>query len=651
MDHRQFQTLLVEGPNASLLAAVDGGQDHRGILPLLEAELHRSARRLQRLKEYRNSLASPIYRLLPELISTIFYVYAQDNGELFDLGWTRLLLVCRRWYHVAMTTQTLWSFIQVYGPQNPPYIGRISYKPEAVDDRERRRLETQRSRAGLSPLTVNLSLYSPMSSTKLALSTVWDPALLCSLSIAGIRPNLDKAIRSLVGNCYAILQTFSIHAHDPPRAPPGALVAIENQAPLDLDAVLGNSMSNMARLKCLTISGNLSFNWASLRGLRTLKIIYKTRVPMGFTSLDVVDALSRCPEMEEFTLDLPYAFHPDVSISANAIALPRLHTLILKGAYEVCTDYLERLNNRNKSLRVVISTSQTTETPPMSTLASRMCEHLDHEAARNLRSILVTSMTIHGGYSWGIPGGFNVTRIGIVGQKVSTKVLKPEPVHHWFDAHSTDPTSFVGLEVEVPMEPMSAREEVITRVLHSWPLSNATHLDLRQSHLTTSHLEVLLESLPGLTTVIVGPGTPNALILLRFLYAQLRDYGRRVVGHIIFDSSKADHPIPPHPLGGAPPPPPDAFSRNSIIRTLIYCTEAARIGAPLDTVEIINEAENLTPWRNAFHILDALPDTNWSELYTDLAEGFVYEGILHSSRSDLDGSKTDSFASTDNPSL
>ncbi|KZV62463.1 hypothetical protein PENSPDRAFT_591383, partial [Peniophora sp. CONT] len=110
MDTRTFRYLLCSSPQPALLEAVDGGNDHK-ILPLLDAELQRSSSRLQRLKEYRNALASPMYRLHPEILSNVFYIYAQDNDELFNLRWTRVLLVCRRWHDVAVNASSLWSFI------------------------------------------------------------------------------------------------------------------------------------------------------------------------------------------------------------------------------------------------------------------------------------------------------------------------------------------------------------------------------------------------------------------------------------------------------------------------------------------------------------------------------------------------------------
>ena len=108
MDHRSVRNLVAEDPSVPLLDALNDAKENAIILPLLEAELERSSARLRRLQEYRNSIASPIYRLQPEIISNIFFIYAQDEGSLYGLRWTRTLLpVCRHWYRIAVDTQRL----------------------------------------------------------------------------------------------------------------------------------------------------------------------------------------------------------------------------------------------------------------------------------------------------------------------------------------------------------------------------------------------------------------------------------------------------------------------------------------------------------------------------------------------------------------
>ena len=150
MDPHSVKNLVIENPSAPLLDALDNAKENAIILPLLEAELERSSARLRRLQEYRNSVASPIYRLQPEIMSNIFFIYAQDADSLYDLRWTRSLLpVCRHWYRIAIDTQRLWSFIEVGPPSSSHMVGRPLYSREDLDAWGVQRIEAQRSRAKL----------------------------------------------------------------------------------------------------------------------------------------------------------------------------------------------------------------------------------------------------------------------------------------------------------------------------------------------------------------------------------------------------------------------------------------------------------------------------------------------------------------------
>ncbi|KZV68929.1 hypothetical protein PENSPDRAFT_753782 [Peniophora sp. CONT] len=213
MDNRAFKNLLCDGPHTGLLEAIDGGQDHRVLRSLLDDELRRSASRLQRLKEYRNAITSPMYRLHPEILSNILYIYAKDNNELFDLRWTRLLFVCRRWHDIAMRTLSLWSFIDIGIAEESIYA--VSHSKNECDARDVRRIEMQRSRAAFSPLTIRMSLYSMLSETKLAYASMyWNPSSLRSLTLNGEDFYVDKVVRVLASHQHATLETLELHCFD-----------------------------------------------------------------------------------------------------------------------------------------------------------------------------------------------------------------------------------------------------------------------------------------------------------------------------------------------------------------------------------------------------------------------------------------------------
>ncbi|KAL1699872.1 hypothetical protein EV121DRAFT_264740, partial [Schizophyllum commune] len=60
---------------------------------------------------YRNSLAD-ISSLPNEILGDIFLLYARDTNTLSGLRWTKLLLVCRRWTIIGLSTPALWSYIE-----------------------------------------------------------------------------------------------------------------------------------------------------------------------------------------------------------------------------------------------------------------------------------------------------------------------------------------------------------------------------------------------------------------------------------------------------------------------------------------------------------------------------------------------------------
>ena len=96
MDTRTLKDTICEAPHTKLLEVIDAGWNHEEMLSLFDVELKRSSLRLQRLQEYRNALASPMYCIIPELLSRILFIYAESDDALFDLGWTKIMFVCRR---------------------------------------------------------------------------------------------------------------------------------------------------------------------------------------------------------------------------------------------------------------------------------------------------------------------------------------------------------------------------------------------------------------------------------------------------------------------------------------------------------------------------------------------------------------------------
>ena len=133
------------------------------------------------MHECRNLLASPICLLPPEILSHIFFLYAdsENHKALFSLSWTSLLTVCRRWRDVCVDSPKLWSYIHI--GHLPSDVNFPSHSAMI------RRLNLQRGRSKSHPLTVKLDNLYIVTSSLLApyAPWLWRPDGLLSLSVHG----------------------------------------------------------------------------------------------------------------------------------------------------------------------------------------------------------------------------------------------------------------------------------------------------------------------------------------------------------------------------------------------------------------------------------------------------------------------------------
>lgn len=93
--------------------------------------------------EYRASIA-PIKKCPPEVLAIIFELYLCDNPTII----CRLLLVCRQWYQITISTSRLWSRI--------PIKIRYTHNIENASNSIKRRLEMSLKRSGSVLLELDL---------------------------------------------------------------------------------------------------------------------------------------------------------------------------------------------------------------------------------------------------------------------------------------------------------------------------------------------------------------------------------------------------------------------------------------------------------------------------------------------------------------
>ncbi|KAJ7359849.1 hypothetical protein DFH08DRAFT_417822 [Mycena albidolilacea] len=109
-------------------------------------EIHREIAwhydQIELLKAEANS-HSLILALPTEITSKIFASYAFESGTRLDLRWTQVMLVCRRWYDIALGEPELWATIEISPAMTPAFFDAIL------------------SRSGVTPLSFRITSFGP----------------------------------------------------------------------------------------------------------------------------------------------------------------------------------------------------------------------------------------------------------------------------------------------------------------------------------------------------------------------------------------------------------------------------------------------------------------------------------------------------------
>ncbi|VDC04438.1 unnamed protein product [Peniophora sp. CBMAI 1063] len=606
MNTSALKDLLCDEPDSTLLEAVNGNRDHRALLPLLDAEIQRSSSRLQRLREYRNSLASPIHNLLPEILSHIFFIYAQDNDELFNMRWARLLLVCRRWRDIGMLTPKLWSFMDLFAAYYDEW-DEASARKEA---RDAQRVRAQMARVGLAPTTVKLTLHLNLSEPKRAcLPMFWIPSALQSFHLNGINAPFHEVIDVFVKHQHSSLAHFAAYQLVPAGPFDDAARAV---TPLPDDIL----KVNLPRLRELSLAG-FRFNWTFIHDLRVLNVEYYPENDLSSTLRDISDALTRCSALEELWLIL----HSEgdgsmISSFSQTVWLPNAQIISLQGPAGFCLGLLEALTDLPCTSQLRVSPlhppSLTSNDVCNSPLLSYLTSHARRVDAPTMRAVSLVNQPLAGMYQTGVSGYAQVDRC-----------LDPE----YMSNHHGQPSSHIHFSTrrhiqDAPL-PTPEVEHIMRHIIRTWNFTNVTHFDLRLAgwdpDIPWQHL---LAELPSVTTIIMRPEQPTSpRLVLGFLHEQLQTHGRRVVPNIVFDAQKVNPYVSHAELSL------ETLARRTLMHTLMYCAAAARAGVPLETVEIINDLE---PSRFKARVLEpTIASFVWSGLYQDLSTGFIYCGVLH----------------------
>jgi hypothetical protein len=316
------------------------------------------------LLPHRNTLA-PVFVLPPEVLARIFHLVAlaeSSRSKMGSLGWISVTHVCRHWRQVALEDSSLWA--------------RISGRPANTT-----RISETLARARNAPLEIDL-LVTPNAEI-LSMFTAHF-AHTHEFRLRGlVTPHFHDNIREICSLEAPALEHFELAAHA------GCPVAF-------LRAPFFNGMA--PKLRTFSLS-QIRVPWSFIpRGqLSQLKIILTMGEPIADAngpsfgdSKSLVDLLINCPALEILVLEfcLPQSITRPSQV--QAIHLPRLSHLSLRGSSSRVASLLEILKLPPSTTLGIRCTSENTATNN-DHLLPLVSAHFHDPASVEIKSFKVTS--------------------------------------------------------------------------------------------------------------------------------------------------------------------------------------------------------------------------------------------------------------------
>lgn len=270
-----------------------------------EAAINYHEREIVKIKRQLNKL-SPIYRLPPEILGTIFICVARS---VFDLtrpyGWIRLTHACYEWREVALHTPRLWSHIYL--------VRNLEFMREVF------------ARSKEAPLHVDILSYETPEVVELAFAHIHHTAVL------QLRRGFEKAIGNIPFPPFApVLGRLELSTEDP-------------ESPI-ANMVLNCRMPELFHLD--VHSAAFLFPWSRpiFQNSLTHLTFSNTDRRMSAALHEVLKVLSGMPTLKLVDFDDVLAPPLPSSLSAcNTIHLPQLEVLRLRGLCSGCTPFLQHI--------------------------------------------------------------------------------------------------------------------------------------------------------------------------------------------------------------------------------------------------------------------------------------------------------------------
>ncbi|KAJ7238717.1 hypothetical protein C8J57DRAFT_1528655 [Mycena rebaudengoi] len=416
-------------------------------LAAIDEEIAFLSARIALLKTKRNTIV-PIFSLPNEVMSRIITIYAVESNSLASLGWTKVMLVCRLWREISLTSQPLWSVIDV------PYRGFY-------------RVARQLELSGAAPLTIKLGATSSLSYARILRRHA---ARIRSLELSGPVAEMHSIIESLAEDTFPILHSLSLQAHGTQDVPPP-------MGPMALPPELFTEC--MSRLRSLTLR-QIDLPWMSLTRLQYLDLTDSSdSTPSDVPSFDTLLSMLRLsPELKTLS------FHSVIQSAIPerqypVVELPALEYLSLRENVEDCATLLSHL--------VVPSNTHMYLLP------------LGVSTGDDIRDLLIPIRKHIRATDAPIPALLKINCAASLGPipYFSTAIFENTSVPDNFNSMQSGILSINSH----PRNEHSLRQ-IMSKMLKAFPSQSITHLDAREAtHLTLTSWKAALLLLPSLETI------------------------------------------------------------------------------------------------------------------------------------------------------
>ncbi|KAJ7301315.1 hypothetical protein DFH08DRAFT_103868 [Mycena albidolilacea] len=397
------------------------------------------------LKAKANALNS-ISALPNEILSKIFVEFAFLSGRPFDLKWTKVMRVCRRWHDIALGEQQLWGYI------------RDSFSSHSE------RIRCQLERSGAAPLTVDIMSGDSGFHSSLFLRHA---ERLRNLSFIGSGIDVLEFMNSLSHHSLPLLRAMKLDPStkleevpaDVPRSFPDAL--FDGRAPYltELDLT------------------QIPINWSLLRGFTRLCLVKTPDTNQSDTFVKFLSLLEASPALRYLKLGKLISSNA-LTQSHPAVSLPYLELIWVQEDVALCTELLRRIiiPPTTRICLYVFGINNGADIAPLLVPARN---HVRAQGAPVLRCLRLDATPLRGMHTSFMVSAFIAT--------TAPNALEYDAANFLVNSHPTTEPALRG---------------IMTKVLKALPCSTITHLDCRNAvHLTVPTWKAAVALLPALEMV------------------------------------------------------------------------------------------------------------------------------------------------------